>query len=100
MFKYVNMDYIVDIVNGNSVPLPDYWRIVNPKQSSEEITDIKVVKEDVSPHHQAIQVYSNPVEDFGYGVIFHTRYHKTFDGSLHFSFKLPNEDTIFGAMFR
>jgi len=29
-----------------------------------------------------------------------TRYHRTYDGSLHFSFKLPNENTIFGALFR
>jgi len=56
MFKYVNMDYIVDIQTGNSIPLPDYWKIINPKESSEQFTEIQVVKQDVAPHSSAIQI--------------------------------------------
>lgn len=81
------------------MPLPDYWRIVNPKDSSEEFTQIMVVKSDVSPHISAIQVMGNPVAK-NLAVIWETRYHRTYDGSLHFSVKLPNEKTKFSAMIR
>jgi len=67
------MDYIVDIPSGNSTPLPDYWRVVNPKTSSEEFTEVQVVKQDVAPHLSAIQIISNPVESSGYGTIIETR---------------------------
>jgi len=55
------------------MPLPDYWKITNPKTSSEEFTEVQVVKQDVSPHVSAIQIISNPVDDSGYGVIIETR---------------------------
>jgi len=43
------------------MPLPDYWEIRNPSKSSEPLTLVKVSKQDVSPHANAIVIESDPI---------------------------------------
>jgi len=96
------MDYKVDINQGVDIPLPDYWRILNTKLSTESETIIKVSKENVGPHTTAIKILTDPKDSTEHmGVIFTTRYHMAYDGSIHFSFKIPNDKkTVFGFVWR
>jgi len=43
------------------MPLPDYWEVRNPSKSSEPYTLVKVSKQDVSPHVNAIVIESDPI---------------------------------------
>jgi len=70
----VDIDYIVDIVSGVSIPLPDYWELINPSASSEPLSDIKVTKQGSSPHKSAVLLSSDPVNKLNdVGVIMVTR---------------------------
>jgi len=96
------MDYKVDINQGVDIPLPDYCKITNTKLSSEEASIVKVSKENVGPHTSAIKIMSDPKDYTEHmGVLFTTRYHMSFDGSIHFSVLIPNDKkTVFGFVWR
>lgn len=79
-------------MTGVSIPLPDTWMVEVPVSSSEtSVPLISITKDGVSPHLQAMKIATTAEEDDGYGVIVVTRYHKIFDGSIHFSFRIPHD---------
>lgn len=52
-----------------------------------------------------IELQSNPkiADDSGYAAFLLAKEHRTFDGSLHFTFKMPdveNGNSIFGVFFK
>lgn len=55
----------MDITNGVSMPLPDYWLVEVPKTSVlDNEPDYKVTKQDVAPHAQAIILNTNALNTF------------------------------------
>eukprot|EP00801_Mesodinium_rubrum_P000454 Mrub_00454.p1 GENE.Mrub_00454~~Mrub_00454.p1 ORF type:complete len:1053 (+),score=177.66 Mrub_00454:127-3159(+) len=105
LFRYSSMSYLVDLVNDSPMVLPYYWKVLNPKYSSEEKSMWKQTET------AKIKLTTNPVSSrtkepgMDYGNMIFTKYHKTYDGSLHFSMKVPsdaanNRSPLFGTFVR
>eukprot|EP00801_Mesodinium_rubrum_P000682 Mrub_00682.p1 GENE.Mrub_00682~~Mrub_00682.p1 ORF type:complete len:945 (+),score=175.14 Mrub_00682:228-2837(+) len=105
IFRYHSMSYLVDLVNNSPMPLPYYWATLNPKFSTEEETQWKQIETSKIKMMGSPKSTLNEEPYVDYGVILYTRFHRTFDGSFHFTIKAnstPGEQSkaVFGAFFR
>jgi len=98
LFTYNDNSYLFDITNGVSIPIPDIFKI----NDFDKNTPSKWVytKENVEPHPAAYKELSKSINDDYYAAsIVSTRYHRSFDGDYHWSFKMVNLGT-FGIVIR
>jgi len=81
------------------MPLPDLFKIDDaPKINSNWI----YTKQNVNPHSQAYTILQNNIinnDDF-YASIVTTRYHRSYDGSFHLTFKVDKISQRFGVLIR
>lgn len=96
----MSIAYKTDLPSNTAENLPSYFEVTNAPQTIDE-SEESIFKA-VSP--DTIELQSDPKlkGDSGMATWLVTKYHRTFDGSLHFTFKIPTieGEPILGAFFR
>lgn len=99
-FRYVPIAYSADLPNNTAETLPNQFTVVNTAKATDdgEETVFKLIEPD------KIELQSNPKinDDSGFAAFLLTKEHRTFDGSIHFTFKMPEIDgtSIMGVFFK